>query len=192
MTTVFVEGLLQFEFADDWHAVHYDQHPDYMDRLKRLSRTKAVDFVAINSDSTLFLIEAKDFRGHRIENQARIKGGGLAVEVAQKVRDTIAGIVAANHRGNAGTWERIICCLSSKAPPVRVLLWLEDDLPPGPRGRRQNRALVMTADLKKELTWLRSKVFVNSIASGAPEGITVTNLPGAGHRKKRVDGGKGP
>jgi hypothetical protein len=180
--TLIEEEFLRFEFGDDWHVIKYDEHADYADRIRHLPDTKAVDFAAIYSARTLFLVEVKDFRGHRIENRDRIRVGELADEVGQKVRDTIAGIVAAHHRGNAKTWEKFTRCLTSTEPPVRVLLWLEDDLPPGPRGRRQNGASVMTDALKRQLRWLTTKVLVTNIALGAPDGITVTNLPGAGHR----------
>jgi hypothetical protein len=180
--TVIEEEFLRFEFNDDWHVIKYDDHVDYVDRIRHLPDTKAVDFTAIYLARTLFLIEVKDFRGHRIKNQGRIKEGQLAVEVAQKVRDTIAGIVAAHHRGNAETWDRFTRCLTNSEPPVRVLLWLEDDLPLGPPGRRQNRVSVMTNALKRHLRWLTTKVLVASIALRPPDGIAVTNLPGAGQR----------
>jgi hypothetical protein len=140
-----------------------------------------VEFVAVLDQRLLYFIEAKDFRGHRIENRDRVKDDELATEVAQKVRDTIAGIVAAHHRGSTEDWSRFIACLISSDNPVRVLLWLEDDLPPGPRGRRHNQASVVTDRLKQRLSWLTPRVFVVGLTVGtAPAGLSVTNLPGAG------------
>ena len=63
-----------------------------------------------------------------------------------------------------------------------VVLWLEDDLPPGPRGRRSNMASAMTDALKRQLRWLTIKVLVANLASVAFPGMTVTNLPGAGRQ----------
>lgn len=128
------EENLRFRFDDRWVVIKYDDHRDYVERIKHLPETKAVDFVALVDERFFYFIEVKDFRGHRIENRDRVLGDGLAIEVAQKVRDTIAGIVAAHHCGNIEVWERFIECLTSSRTPVRVLLWLEDDLPPGPRG----------------------------------------------------------
>lgn len=133
MPTTFDEGFLKFVFDDGWAVVKYDEHPDYRERIRNLPETKAVDFAAIGPGNALFLIEVKDFRGHRIENRHRLRDDDLAIEVAQKVRDTIAGIIAAHHRGNVAEWERFARRLLSLDPPVRVLLWLEEDVHAGPR-----------------------------------------------------------
>jgi len=175
------EENLRFRFDDTWVAIKYDDHRDYVERIQRLPETKAVDFVAVLDEWFLYFIEVKDFRGHRIENRTRVQDGELAIEVAQKVRDTIAGIVAAHHRGSTEEWFRFIECLTNSVNPVRVLLWLEDDLPPGPRGRRHNQASVVTDRLKHHLRWLSPRVFVVGLTVGAAlDGLTVTNLPGAG------------
>jgi hypothetical protein len=177
----FDEGRLRFQFDDSWFVIKYDEHSDYRERIEHLDGTKAVDFVAVRANSELFLIEVKDLRGHRIENRDRLKGGELAIEVGQKVRDTIAGIVAAHHRGNEEDWGRVVERLGCGETPVRVLLWLEHDLPPGPRGRRQNQASVLIDKLKKQLNWLTPRVLVVSLRTGeTPAGLQATNLPGAG------------
>lgn len=176
----FNEGHLRFEFDDSWVAVKYDEHRDYRESIGHLAGTKAVDFVAIHSDSQLYLVEIKDFRGHRIENRDRLKEGAIAIEIGQKVRDTIAGIVAAHHRGNA-EWGRAVRRMGCGEEPVRVLLWLEQDLPRGPQGRRENQASVLMHELRRKLRWLTTKVLAISLATGTrPEGLSVTNLPGAG------------
>ena len=103
MPETFEEGHLRFRFDDSWYAIKYDEHPDYRERIERLDGTKAVDFVAVHRDSQLFLIEVKDFRGHRIENQPRLREGELAIEVGQKVRDTVAGIARPTIEGTMKT-----------------------------------------------------------------------------------------
>lgn len=181
MPKTYDEGRLRFQFEDSWTVIKYDDHRDYRERIERLDGTKAVDFVAVQEGSLLFLIEVKDFRGHRIENQARLREGELAIEVGQKVRDTIAGIMGAHHRGNDEDWGRCVERMGCGEPPVRVLLWLEHDLPPGPPGRRKNEASVMIDALKQKLHWLTTKILVVSLRTGnAPDGLQVTNLPGAG------------
>jgi len=175
------EGYLRFEFDDSWSFIKYDEHRDYLERIRRLDGTKAVDFVAVHANARLYLIEVKDFRGHRIENRHRVRDGELAVEVGQKVRDTIAGIVAAHHRGGTDDWDRAVRRLAANAQPVHVLLWLEQDLPPNPRARRLNELSVLTNALKQRLDWLTPRVFVVGLrGGGAPEGLLVSNLPGAG------------
>ena len=181
MPTVFHERHLQFTFNDDWSVIQYDQHRDYRERIAKLQGSDAVDFVGTNRDSFLYLIEATDFRAYRIENQNKVTGGGLATEVALKVRDTIAGIVGAHHRGNEEEWGHVVRKLRAGEPPVHVVLWMEEDLPPGPRGRRPNEASVLTNALKKRLDWLTPRVLVVSSRIGTPpEGLIVENLPGAG------------
>jgi hypothetical protein len=181
MSRTISEGFLRFHFDESWIVIKYDDHKDYRERIGRLPDTKAVDFAAIHDVVFLFFIEVKDFRGYRIQNRHRILDGELAVEVAQKVRDSVAGIVAAHHRGSTKVWDEFIACLTSSENPVRVLLWLEDDLPPGPRGRRPNQASVLIDRLKQHLRWLTTRVMVAGLTVGAaPEGMTVSSLPGAG------------
>jgi hypothetical protein len=177
----FHEGHLRFRFDDSWFVIKYDEHRDYRERIERLEGTRAVDFVAVHNDSQLHLIEVKDFRGHRIENQRRLREGELALEVGQKVRDTVAGIVAAHHRGNEEDWGRAVKRLGCDETPIRVMLWLEQDLPPGPPARRKNQASVLIDALKQRLHWLTSRILVVSLSTGnAPAGLVVDNLPGAG------------
>ena len=179
MPKTFEEGHLRFQFDDSWFVIKYDEHPDYRERIERLDGTKAVDFVAVHMDSQLFLIEVKDFRGHRIENQPRLREGELALEVGQKVRDTVAGIIAAYHRGNDEDWERVVRRMGCRESPVRVILWLEQDLP-GPPGRRSNQASVLIDALKSRLQWLTPRILVIPRTGNAPHGLEVTNRPGAG------------
>jgi hypothetical protein len=180
--STFEEGHLRFRFDDSWVVFKYDEHRDYRQRIQRLEGTKAIDFVGVEADSRLYLIEVKDLRGYRIENRERLNAGELALEVGQKVRDTIAGIIAAHHRGNEADWARSVRRLGCGQTPVRVMLWLEQDLPHGPRGRRQNQACVLIDALKRRLHWLTPRIFVVSLSTGGePAGLRVDNLPGAGH-----------
>lgn len=175
------EGFLRFRFDDRWIVIKYDDHRDYREKIGRLADTKAIDFATVLDSSNLFFIEVKDFRGYRIQNRQRVRDGDLAIEVAQKVRDTIAGIVAAHHRGNTEEWNQFINCLTNLRHPARVVLWLEDDLPPGPKGRRPNQASVLIDRLKQHLRWLTPRVMVvGSTVGAAPEGLTVFSLPGVG------------
>lgn len=181
MPTVFDEEYLRFAFGEQWSVIKFDEHRDYVERIRNLPGTKALDFVAVHDGTRLYLIEVKDFRGHRIENRHRISDGELALEVGQKVRDTIAGIVAAYHRGSVEDWDLPVRRLTEVGEHVRVLLWLEQDLPRAPRGRRQNELSVITDALKMRLHWLTPRVFVASLQTGkSPDGLTVSNLPGAG------------
>ena len=185
MPTRIDEGELRFEFSDFWPVVQkYDDHRDYRQMIHKLQGTSALDIVAIQGEAgPLFLIEIKDYRGSRIEHQAEITNGELAAEIGRNVRDTIAGIIAAHHRGHIEDWGAVVGRMISPEPPIRVLLWLENEFPTGPRGRRANQLSVLTDTLKRQLHWLTPRVLVvGSTLGGSPEGLTVTNLPGSSRR----------
>jgi hypothetical protein len=178
---VIVEGYLEFTFSDNWQAIKYDDHRDYK-KIEALDGTKAADFVAVHRPRpmTLYLIEVKDFRGYRIKNKVRISDGMLALEVGQKVRDTIAGIVGGLQNRNTEDWAIVMERLASPSPPIRVVLWLEEDARPRPEGRIKNQRSVIIDDLKRRLRWLTAKVFVASLHDSSIPELTVRSLPGAG------------
>src|SRR5262245_28843529 len=89
------EGFLIFEFGERWNILKLDEHRDYRERIGKVEGTKAIDFLGILDDQELYFIEIKDFRDHRIETRGRLLSGELAIEVAQKVRDSLACIVGA-------------------------------------------------------------------------------------------------
>ena len=76
MSTIFDEGYLRFEFDDAWTVVKYDETAEYA-RIRNQTEAKGVDFVGLiaagRSRFLIYLIEVKDFRGHRIENATRIR-----------------------------------------------------------------------------------------------------------------------
>lgn len=180
----FEEQHLRFTFDDQWTVVKYDDHADYRDRIGRLERTRAVDFVGFcaQEDEALYWIEVKDFRGYRIQNKRRMSDGELATEVAEKVRDSVAGVLGAYRTaGEWRPWQPFVRGLWRRGCPIRVILWLEEDPMPGPQARRRNAAQVRARLLKDRLRWLTTKVLVISQATdGCPDGLTVADLPGAG------------
>lgn len=126
--TVVREGLIELRFAEGWVASKYDEWPFYRDHVARgIEGTKAVDVVALALDSTLWLVEIKDYRAH-----GRTKPMDLADEVAIKVRDTLAGIfIAAKspsehtyrgsaRRGLAASRIRVVLHLEQPARPSRL------------------------------------------------------------------------
>ena len=77
-----------------------------------------MDFVCLDGDQ-LWLIEVKDYRRHH-----RIKVIDLGNEMAHKVRDTLAGLVAASCNANDAE-ERRIARQALRCPRLRVVLHLE-------------------------------------------------------------------
>ena len=90
----FYEGHLACTFPDDWDVTKYDDWMFYRNRFIGVcGGSKAVDYLAYDlSNRTLWLIELKDYRQFRRTKDDTIS---LWDEMAIKVRDTLAGIVAA-------------------------------------------------------------------------------------------------
>lgn len=113
------EKNIRFTFPDTWRVSQYDRWPFYWNQFKDCCRgNKAVDFLALDPDRTLWLIEVKDFRLH-----PRSKEVDLCEEIALKVRDTLAGLLAAKH-ADAYDEQRLaaeaVCCRK-----LRVVFHLE-------------------------------------------------------------------
>ncbi|MGI9274074.1 MAG: hypothetical protein ACR2PT_04330 [Endozoicomonas sp.] len=123
----FVEGKLKFTFPEvSYSATQYDSWSFYRNQLSNnaFGGSKAVDFICVE-DGVTWLIEVKDYRRDR-----RTKAIDLPLEVAQKVRDTLAGLAAARCNANDSEEERIaILCLIQKR--LRVVLHLEQPANPG-------------------------------------------------------------
>ena len=146
-----------------------------------LEDTKAVDFVALcepaEGESHLYWIEVKDYRAQPRPEQKR-----LAAIVAQKTRDSVAGVVGFfRTSGTPDVWRPFMQALSGKKTVVKVLFWLEERSLAGPVQRRANRAQVQAQEIKRRLKWLTTKVIVTgSGLGGAPGGLTVSYFPAAG------------
>ncbi len=114
------EGQLSFQFPDGWLVTHYDRWSFYRNQFQAAcDGNKAVDLLALDPiDHTLWLIEVKDYRRHRREKELILWN-----EIALKVRDTLAGLVAANVNGFDP--ERDSARRALKARKLRVVLHLE-------------------------------------------------------------------
>ncbi len=169
-----------FEFGDQWTvAFKYDDTTFYREFVEhKLDETQAVDVVAL-SDSELLLLEAKDFRGHRIANKAKLKGP-IADVAARKARDTVAGLLGASRLAvNEFASEELAESLK-RGREITVVLWLEDDTFKDERTAKV-KVQALNGLLKQRLAWLNVRTFV--LSSSVPNKInhlTVKNLPGAG------------
>ena len=120
MSMELTEGRLTFTFPDDkGQASKYDDWTFYRKQLTNaFGKSKAVDMIWVDKQQT-WLIEIKDFRTDR-----RTKPIDLAEEVALKVRDTLAGLIATRNNGNDAD-ERQFAAAALKKKRFRVVLHLE-------------------------------------------------------------------
>lgn len=87
MTQTIKEGDLTFVFADGTQTCKYDDTVFYRKQFQSFGEgCKGVDLLCREA-RTVWLIEVKDYRHHE-----RVKSIDLCLEVAQKVRDTLAGL----------------------------------------------------------------------------------------------------
>jgi hypothetical protein len=148
-------------------------------------------------DKALYFIEVKDFRGHRIENKDRLLKGKLpecqliegechlikgelplAIELAQKVRDSVVCIIGAYHSSSfPAHWAPYAKFLCHKNKEIKVILWLERDLPSHPSLIKKTRAFLKANVFKQKLRWLTSQVRVESIDDQRLPDVKVSKLP---------------
>jgi hypothetical protein len=114
------EGDLVFHFPENWEASKYDDWAYYRKQFQKTADSKAVDILAFDprARGTLWMIEIKDYRQH-----PRTKNISLWDEVTQKVRDTLAGLLAASIRACHDEIRFAKQCC--RAQNVRVVLHLE-------------------------------------------------------------------
>jgi len=175
---IWEEQNLQFEFGEQWHVLKLDEHYDYRERIARLGGTKSVDFLGVFNEHTVYFIEVKDFHGYRIENKDRLQDGLLADEVGQKVRDSLACVISA-HRNSAQqeVWKKFIDLLCNRQKDIKVIIWLEQELPIHPIQQRKALASISVTKFKAKLAWLTRYVMVSNIANNILPDVKVVNLP---------------
>lgn len=175
---IWEEQNLRFEFGKQWRVLKLDDHPDYRDRIAKLDGTKSVDFLGIFNERVFYFIEVKDFRGHRIENKDRLQDGLLADEVGQKVRDSLACVISA-HRNSAQQelWKKFVDLICNRQKDIKVIIWLEQDLPAHPIQQRKVLASISSIKFKAKLAWLTRYVLVSSLDNNILPDVKVVNLP---------------
>ena len=98
----------------------FDQWSFYLNQFQSVCEgAKAIDVLAVEPQVCVWSIEVKDYRQYR-----RTKTIDLADEVAVKVRDSLAGIVAARMNANDGD-EKRLAQAALDCPRLRLVLHLE-------------------------------------------------------------------
>jgi hypothetical protein len=113
-------GNLAFHFPNQWSVAKFDDWSFVRNQFQSVcGGAKAVDILAINSTACFWKIEVKDYRQHQ-----RTKSIRLPDEVALKVRDSLAALVAAKMNAN-DPGEKAMATAALKCSCVRVVLHLE-------------------------------------------------------------------
>jgi len=123
MTRKHQEGRIRFTFPEDWIVFRPGDSAYYKRRFQGFcGGCKEMDFVGWEPNHrTLWLLEVKDYTTDR-----RIKPSSIFDEVAVKVRDTLALLIAASVNANpdhAGTLAFSKSCLPPES--IRVVLHVE-------------------------------------------------------------------
>lgn len=148
-------NTLVFEFPDGWEALKYDEVGGfYKDFVTKCQGTKAVDFLVLEQNRQLW-IEVKNFRDYAEDNRLRLdpnennvpglaatrdhvkqneweetvavsrKQAFIADEIAQKVRDTCAGMFGATIKQVVEL--KAFSTALQENKPVHVVLFLQQD-----------------------------------------------------------------
>ena len=146
------DRALVFEFPEDWQAIKYDCTQFYRDTVSKCQGTKAIDFLVLANQRQMWF-EIKNFRGDAEHNRLRLDANEsnvtglsetrryvnsnnynlsvtrkklfIADEVAQKIRDTAAGMFGATLK-NTIELESYANALQEKQP-IHIILFLQQD-----------------------------------------------------------------
>ena len=114
------------------------------------------------------MIEAKDFRKERIKNQPRLTGGELAIEVAQKVCDTFAGIFGAYRWNNEELHDFYKMLFPKSETKIQVILFLEEYRPQEKMQYFKIQRSNLLKIMKHHMKFLNVKSFIYS-KNGIPD-----------------------
>ena len=193
------EGQLKFDFPNGWQSSKFDKWIFYRNQFMRLAEasmncrkckdtircakcgdrkvagTKGVDILAIAPDSICWQIEIKDYRLTRESSFAF-----LADEVALKVRDTLACLVAARINANdAG--EKQLADAGLRCNGLRVVLHLEQPIPKSPLESLASRRANVLQRLRQLVKAIdpRPLVLAMNEMDGVVWTVTQLGIPGS-------------
>ena len=149
------------------HVVRWDQSPEFLGGIRvvqgtldgRDEGTKAADVVGVR-DRDIWVFEIKDFRNRLDEWEKRSKE--LPLEIALKVRDTLAGVIGSHHQRDAEPWSRAVASRLVATTPLTVVAVIARparwrNVPPGKRKVQNDVLMKRTRQL---LAWVSRRVLV--------------------------------
>lgn len=144
MTTLNVDGLT-FRFRAGSDVSKYDEWSFYRNQFSSVcGGVKAVDLIYLDTQGEAWLIEVKDYRVY-----PRTKTIPIPDEIAQKVRDTLAGVLAASKNASDAA-EKAFANRLLQARRFRIVLHLE----PRPNPSRLYNFSIDKADIEMKLKQL--------------------------------------
>lgn len=179
MSLGIVEGDLLFEFDEElWKPlVRWDKHAAYRTGIMEMGNGKAVDFIGIFNNRTLFFIEVKDYR-----QRDRTKPVPPWEEFELKVRNTVAGLVGSKRREEyADVCAPFVNALVNSYK-LALVYWIELPPPASPvlRKRRVAATGFGTRQTGRLVKWLNARAFNVSQEDEYVQlvpGVRVQNLP---------------
>ena len=182
------DSALVFEFPDDWETLKYDEAEGfYKNFVNKCQGTKAIDFLILESNRQLW-IEVKNFRGYAEANELRLipnqnnipgliatrqfvetqqwndqilisrKKTFIADEIAQKVRDTCAGVFGAMLQ-DIPEFQPFSNAVHSKLP-IHIVLFLQQDEERGRAVDFRRMAQRLADKIRQQLVFLNATVEV--------------------------------
>lgn len=122
----FEEGALNFSFPDGWTVLKFDECNFHSKKWCNFADgCKGVDFIACGGGVEIWLIEVKDYRRER-----RTKPTDLFDELAQKVRDSLAGLKVLAYQSADSDDKELAQRILNGSGRFRVVLHLEQPDPP--------------------------------------------------------------
>lgn len=179
---------LVFEFPDEWEVLKYDEGGGfYKQFVAKCQGTKAVDFLILEQNRQLW-IEVKNFRNYAEDNRLRLdpnennvpgltetknlvkqeeweqtvavtrKQSFITDEIAQKVRDTCAGIIGATI--NEVVELQAFSTAFQEKFPVHVVLFLQQDEALDQSNDFRRMAQRIADKIKQQLVFINATVEV--------------------------------
>ncbi len=138
-------------FPNDWDVLPYDLRDERKGKVPQDVFPFAVDFVLLrkSDNATISFLELKGFQDAGSANRHKLSDGSLEKVVANKVRDTIAGIIGFAHTAQNATFRPFAKALGDTAVKFEVNLWIEADL--SLLGKREKHNIDWKASKKAEI-----------------------------------------
>ena len=168
----YIESRITFEFDEtNWNICQYDVTDGDYRKSVHLSETKAVDFVGIYNEKSIVFFEIKSFQGYGREKDVKERLDNsmenLSIEIAQKVRDTVAVIAGLSRTVPQNPfWKESEKIISDKNKQIIIIAWIEEDiarLSAIEKKRRKTNASTRNGKLKQKLSWLTPLVYIENI-----------------------------